>query len=110
MTDQKSKPTPKPDAFKQRMADAQVAGRPELAHQSLGRALSDNENALAVALMEIYATGTSGPSDVAAALTKSGVAMPSTGDTRWTAEGLAAELKALNDDLDAAYAEDGFGA
>ena len=106
-----NQPTPlKPDAFKQRMADAKIAGRPELAHQSLGRALNDQETALSVALMEIYGSGASSPADVAAALSERAVAAPSNGSTDWTTEALAAELTALNKDLDAAYAENGFGA
>jgi hypothetical protein len=101
----------KPDAFKAVMAAARSElGRPELAHQSLGRALSPQEEALADALMEIYAGGASGPEAVAAALAQKGVICPSTGSTEWTADSLARELAALNADLDAAYQENGFGA
>lgn len=101
----------KPDAFKAVLAAARhEAGRPELAHQSLGRPLSDAEDALAGALMEIYAGGAAGAAEVAAALTERGIAAPSSGRTEWTARSVAAELAALNADLDAAYAENGFGA
>ena len=101
----------KPDAFKAVLAAAQSElGRPELAHQSVGRPLSANEEALADALMEIHATGVSGPEALAAALTEKGVAAPSTGEASWTAESVAAELAALNADLDRAYEENGFGA
>ena len=100
----------KPDAFKAVMAASQrEQGRPELAHQSLGRTLSPQEEALADALMEIYAQGISGPDAVAAALAERAVASPSSGSTDWTAESVASELAALNADLDQAYEENGFG-
>ena len=101
----------RPDAFKARMLAAQAElDRPELAHQSLARDLSDHEDALAEALMAIYGSGTSDPADVAAALSEGGTVRPSSGETDWTVETLNAELQALNADLDAAYARDGFGA
>lgn len=101
----------KPDAFKAVLAAARSeAGRPELAHQSRGRPLSDSEDAFADALMEIYADGAAGAEAVAAALTQRGVAAPSTGRTDWTADSVAAELGALNADLDKAYMDNGFGA
>ena len=100
----------KPDAFKARMAEAQASGRPELAHQSLGRALSDAENSFAEALMAVYAEGASGEEAVAAELVAKGVLRPSSKVSDWTAENLAAELQALNADLDAAYQDNGFGA
>ena len=101
----------RPDAFKAVLAAAQSElGRPELAHQSLGRALTAQEAALADALMEIYATGVSGPEAVAAALAERGVVSPVSGRAEWTPASLAQDLAALNDDLDAAYRENGFGA
>lgn len=98
------------DAFKTMMAEARASGRPELAHQSLGRPLSDAESDFADALMAIYAEGVSAPEAIAAALSARGVPAPSDGRKNWTADGLAQELKALNADLDAAYQENGFGA
>ena len=102
--------TARPDAFKEHMEAARAAGRPELAHQSLGRPLSTNEDAFAEALMAIYGAGTTGAVDLAAALTAQGIARPSTGTADWTAENLGAELQAVNADLDAAYQEHGIGA
>lgn len=100
----------KPDAFKAVMAAAKFdLGRTDLPHQSLGRELTAVEESLADALMEIYATGATGPEAVAAELTERGVVSPSSGKTEWTAKGLARELAALNADLDSAYEENGFG-
>jgi len=99
------------DAFKDRLAEAQAAtGRPELAHQSLGRALTYEERALATAMMEIYADGASTLGDLAGKLTERGVKAPASGKTVWDAALLEAELKATNEGLDAAYATHGFGA
>ncbi|GAB5446321.1 recombinase-like helix-turn-helix domain-containing protein [Gymnodinialimonas sp.] len=100
----------RPDAFKEMMAAARAAGRPELANQGRGRPLTEAEDALADALMAIYAEGVVGEAALAEALAARGVIRPSSGKADWTAETLAAELKALNADLDAAYQENGFGA
>ena len=102
--------TAKPDAFKARMAEAQATGRPELAHQSLGRPLSETEDSLAEALMAVYAEGATGEKAVATALVARGVLRPSSKAADWTAENLATELQTLNSDLDAAYQDNGFGA
>ena len=99
-----------PDAFKALMAEERASGRPELAHQSLGRSLSAAEDHLADALMAIYGEGASDEGAIAAALTAKGVARPSSGQPDWTAENLAEALQMLNTDLDAAYQENGFGA
>ncbi len=100
----------KPDAFKAVIAAARSEfGRPELAHQSLGRPLTAQEETLAEALMEIYATGVSGPDAAAAALEEKGVPSPISGSTEWTAEGVARDLAALNANLDKAYEANGFG-
>lgn len=101
----------RPDAFKALMAEAQAKpGQPELAHQSLGRPLSEAEVGLAEALMAVYAEGVFESDAVAAALTARGTVVPSTRETTWTAQSLEGELRALNVDLDAAYQENGFGA
>lgn len=100
----------KPDAFKARMAGARASGRPELANQCRGRALTEAEERLADALMEAYADGANVEEAVAAALAAKGVLRPSSEKPDWTADNLAAELKSLNADLDAAYQENGFGA
>ncbi len=103
--------TAKPDAFKAVLAAAQSElGRPELAHQSLGRQLTPDETRFAEALMEVYAQGVSGPEAVAAGLAEKAVPAPSSGRTDWTADSVAAELETLNAGLDAAYDENGFGA
>ena len=100
----------KPDAFKALMEQAKTTGRPELAHQSLGRPLTEVESRLADALMNAYAEGAVGEQSIAEALLAKGVVRPSTGSVDWTAANLAAELQALNADLDAAYQENGLGA
>lgn len=103
--------TDQPDAFKERMAAARLEhGRQELAHQSLGRPLTDQEHAFADALMAIYADGTTDQTDVARALTDRGIVAPLSGHTAWTAEGLEAELQRLNSDLDTAFEKNGSGA
>lgn len=100
----------KPDAFKAVMAAAKFdLGRTDLPHQSLGRVLTDAEEALADALMEIYAAGASGPDAVAAGLAERGVVSPTSGRSDWTAESVTRELATLNADLDAAYQDNGFG-
>ncbi|WP_310458364.1 recombinase-like helix-turn-helix domain-containing protein [Ruixingdingia sedimenti] len=99
------------DAFKDRLSErARDTSRPALAHQCRGRALHPRESALAEALMEVYRTGTHDPAAVAAALAAQGIVAPLSGRTDWTGALLAEELAAINADLDAAYAEHGYGA
>jgi hypothetical protein len=100
----------RPDAFKAMMAAARAAGRPELAHQGRGRPLSAAENDFAGALMALYGEGIAGQAELADALATRGVIRPSSSKADWTVETLAAELQAINADLDAAYLENGFGA
>jgi len=100
----------RPDAFKEMMAAARAAGRPELAHQGRGRPLSAAEDDFAGALMALYGEGIAGQAELADALAARGVIRPSSGKPDWTAETLAAELRTINADLDAAYLENGFGA
>ncbi|WP_224814732.1 recombinase-like helix-turn-helix domain-containing protein [Hasllibacter sp. MH4015] len=101
---------PRPDAFKELMAAARVSGRPELAHQGRGRPLTQAEDDFAEALMAIYGDGVQGAPDLAKALAMRNVTRPSSGKADWTADTLEEELKAINADLDQAYAENGFGA
>ena len=99
------------DAFNDRLAQVgQGNARPELGHQSRGRPLSEAEAGLADAMMAIYADGTHDPAALAEALVERGIAAPRSGRTDWDVDLLADELAALNADLDAAYAENGFGA
>lgn len=99
------------DTFKDRLSDrAKDTSRPMLAHQCQGRALAAQEMALADALMDIYRTDGHDFDQVAAALQTRGIAAPKSGQTDWTKALLAAELAAINADLDAAYAEHGYGA
>jgi hypothetical protein len=99
------------DAFKDRLAQAATAtGRPELAHQSRGRDLSEAESALAAALMEIYGSGVTEMAEVATALSERGIAIPSGAAGPWTADLLVTELRAANESLDAAYLVNGYGA
>lgn len=99
------------DAFKDRLAEAQAAtGRPELAHQSLGRKLGAAEKDLASAMMEIYGAGAANLTEVAEKLTERGVKAPATGRVVWDAASLEAELKAANAELDDSYQANGYGA
>lgn len=86
-----------------------MAQNPALARQSLGRPLSDAETVLAVELEAIFATGTHDFAAIAAELTRRGITR-SSGTPDWTAGNLEAELKAINESLDQAYAENGIGA
>ncbi len=92
------------------MEEERASGRPELAHQSLGRPLTKPEDQLAEALMAAYADGAADQAALAETLAAKGVVRPSTGQPDWTPETLGAELKALDADHDAAYQENGFGA
>lgn len=99
------------DAFQDRLAEAQVAtGRPELARQSVGRAISPEETALAEAMMAAYGAGAATLAEVAEKLTEQGVVAPLSGGTTWDAALLETELRAANETLDATYQSDGYGA
>ena len=99
------------DAFKDRLSQrARDTSRPALAHQCRGREITPAEAALAEALMAVYGTGTRDYAAVAAALAAKGVVAPKSGRTDWTEALLAEELAAIDAELDAAYAEAGYGA
>lgn len=99
------------DAFRDKIAQrATDTTKPALATQCRGRELQPAEVAFATALMEIYGTGTHDFDAVAAALTERGQEAPRSGKTEWTAALLQEELVATNAELDAAYAENGYGA
>ena len=99
------------DAFKDRLSQrARDTSRPALAHQCRGRELEPRERALASALMEIYGAGTHDFEAVAAELAARGIEAPRSGRTDWTVELLHSELAETNAQLDAAYAEQGYGA
>ena len=72
--------------------------------------MSEEEQALAAAMMDIYAHGSVTLAEVAEKLTERGVIAPGSGKTDWDAASLEAELKAANASLDAAYQSNGFGA
>lgn len=102
--------TPK-DAFKDRLSQrAHDTSRPALAHQSRGRVLSSDEQALAAALMEIMGKGEQDFAAVARALARQGLRAPLSGRMNWDVDLLQAELAALNAELDTAYARAGYGA
>jgi hypothetical protein len=102
---------PEMDAFKDSLSrHARDTGRPALAHQSLGRAITPEEAALAEALSAAYATGMQDFAAVADALTRDKIVAPRSGRTDWTETLLAEELRAINADLDAAYEVNGYGA
>lgn len=99
------------DAFTDRLAEAQAAtGRPELARQSVGRAVSEAETALATAMMEIYGAGATTLAEVAEKLSERGVKAPVSGATNWDAASLVVELNAANDSFDESYQTNGYGA
>jgi hypothetical protein len=81
-----------------------------LMHQSLGRALSPEERALAQALETVFRTGEQDFEKVAATLERDGIKRPSGAQGPWTAAALEQELAAINASLDAAYAQNGIGA
>lgn len=99
------------DAFRDRLSQrARDTSRPALAHQCRGREITPAEAALAGALMAIYSDGTHDWPAVATALAARGVVAPVSGRTDWTEALVAEELSAINAELDAAYAETGYGA
>ena len=99
------------DAFKDRLSErARDTSRPALAHQCRGRELTEAEAALAEGLMAAYGAVGHDFAKVAAELSARGVAAPKSGRTDWDEALLADELKAINAELDAAYAEQGYGA
>lgn len=99
------------DAFKDRLSErARDTSRPALAHQCRGRELEAQEVALAEALVAVYGSVGHDFAKVAEALTERGTVAPKSGRTDWTEALLAEELTAINADLDAAYAERGYGA
>jgi len=75
-----------------------------LATQGLRRPLTEAERALAEALERIFASGEHDFAAVARRLTEHGVAAPSGERGPWTAALLEAELRLVNQSLDAAYA------
>jgi hypothetical protein len=81
-----------------------------LKHQSLGRALTAEEEALADALEAIFRTGQEDFEEVARALERERVKRPSGAEEPWTAAVLEQELARINASLDAAYADHGIGA
>jgi hypothetical protein len=81
-----------------------------LMHQSLGRALSPEERALADALEAVFRTGEQDFEQIALALQRNGVKRPSGAQGAWTAAVLEQELAEINASLDVAYAENGIGA
>lgn len=105
------KSEPQRDAFKDRLAQKALdTGAAALSHQSLGRVLDANEEALAKALMEIFSGGIQDFDKVAAELAKRGVTAPRSGRKDWTQDLLNQELAQTNTDLDAAYETHGYGA
>lgn len=81
-----------------------------LMHQSLGRAFTQEERALADALEAVFRSGEQDFEEVARALERDGVKRPSGATGSWTAAALEQELAEINASLDAAYAENGIGA
>lgn len=75
-----------------------------LATQAVRRAFTEQEQTLAAALEQIFATGEHDFQAVARLLNERNVSRPSGNTGEWTAEVLASELKAINESLDAAYA------
>jgi len=82
----------------------------KLKYQSQGRAMRPEEDALAKAMLKHFAAGTHDFTALAAALQADGIARPSGQAGPWTLAVLEEELAAINEDLDHAYAENGYGA
>lgn len=76
-----------------------------LATQGLRRPLTEAEQALADALEQIFASGEHDFAAVARRLNEHIIAAPSGDRGPWTVALLEAELKTINQSLDAAYAE-----
>jgi hypothetical protein len=81
-----------------------------LRHQSLGRPLTADEEALAQAMEKVFRAGEQDFEALARALQRDGVKRPSGAAAPWTAAVLEQELVKINASLDAAYAENGIGA
>jgi hypothetical protein len=81
-----------------------------LQNQALGRPLTDDERALALALERAFGSGKHDFADVALVLEQARVKRPSGSAEPWTAAVLEQELAAINESLDAAYAANGIGA
>jgi hypothetical protein len=81
--------------------------RARLAHQALGRALTEAEAALAQALEAIFASGQHHLPQVVALLQQQGVRRPSGAAGVWTLAALEDELAKINASLDEAYAVGG---
>lgn len=79
----------------------------DLANQSLGRALTGDEQAFAAALQRIFAGGVHDPDAVAKAMVLAGVARPSGASDAWSSDALEHELRLINGSLDEAYAAHG---
>jgi len=75
-----------------------------LGNQSLSRSLTPAEQHLAAALEQVFASGCHDFAVVAQNLQDMHVARPSGESAPWTPEVLEAELRRINDSLDAAYA------
>ena len=76
----------------------------DLGRQSLGRALTASEAALASGLEAIFATGNHDFDHAVHHLQLKGVAKPSGATDAWSVASLHEELRLINDALDAAYA------
>lgn len=99
------------DAFRDRLAEVAGGRAPkDLAHQGRGRPVTEQEQGLADAMMEIMGAGEHDFAAVASALSDRGVVAPVSGRTDWDVALLEAELAAANASFDAAYAERGYGA
>lgn len=82
---------------------------PDLRNQSLGRSLTKDEAAFAVALEAIFASGAHAAPVVALALQERRVKRPSGGVAAWDEAALLQELADLNATLDASYLSNGIG-
>jgi hypothetical protein len=85
------------------MGAGAAGSQPGLAHQSLKRPLTEDEQNLARALEKAFAAGEHDFSAVVGKLQEEGVKRPSGQPGEWTVAVLEAELAAINASLDAAY-------
>jgi hypothetical protein len=80
---------------------------PDLSRQSLGRSVTDKENALADAIEAVFTAGEHDLAALASQLQVRGVRRPSGETGEWTLTVLQEELQRINASFDEAYARNG---
>lgn len=80
---------------------------PDLSHQSLGRAITEEERALADSIEAVFSSGEHDLAALAAQLQARGVKRPSGEAGEWNILVLEDELRRINASLEEAYARNG---